>query len=168
VPWALSGEHLGGAVLEIGGGGGAMAAGMLARFPGIRLTMADLDPRMVDAVARRLSRFGTRARTQVADATALPFDDAGFDVVVSCLMLHHVGAWEQAVAEAARVLRPGGRFIGYDLHDTAVSRAIHHVDGIHELRSVTAPTLRTTCAAAGLRLGRLRQGALTVRWVATR
>ena len=43
------------------------------------------------------------------DATALPFDDESFDAVVAAFLLLHLGAPEHAVAEAARVLRPGGR-----------------------------------------------------------
>ena len=168
VPWALSGQALNGDVLEIGGGAGAMAAGMLDRFPAARVTVADLDPRMVRASGRRLARFGERARVEVGDAIALPFADASFDVVVSCLMLHHIGRWEDAVAEAARVLRPGGRFLGYDLHDSAVSRLIHHADGIHDLRSISAPAFGQALGAAGLRDRQLRQGRLTLRWSATR
>jgi hypothetical protein len=62
------------------------------------------------------------------------------------------------------VLRPGGRFIGYDLIDTAVSRAIHHADGIHDLRSITAPTFRAALATAGVPDPVLRPGRLTLRW----
>ena len=167
VPWALSGQRLRGDVLEIGGGGGAMAAGMLRRFPDVRLTVADLDPRMVAAGRRRLARFGDRARVEVADATRLPFADGSFDAVVSFLMLHHVGAWEEAVREAARVLRPGGRFLGYDLHDTALNRLVHHVDGIHDLRSITEGSMEHVLRAAGF-ASVLRQGVLTVRWAAVR
>ncbi len=43
------------------------------------------------------------------DATALPFEDASFDAVVTAFLLLHLGTPERAVAEAARVLRPGGR-----------------------------------------------------------
>jgi ubiquinone/menaquinone biosynthesis C-methylase UbiE len=168
VPWALSGESLDGEVLEIGGGGGAMAAGVLNRFASVRITIADLDPKMVQATGRRLARFGDRARAEVGDATALPFPDARFDSAISFLMLHHVGRWEAAVAEAARVLRPGGRFLGYDLHDTAASRGLHHADGIHDLRSITAPTMRAALHDAGFLTPRFRQGRLTVRWVAVR
>ena len=56
------------------------------------------------------------ARTQAAevefvhgDATALPFGDASFDAVVAAFLLLHLGTPERAVAEAARVLRQGGR-----------------------------------------------------------
>lgn len=43
------------------------------------------------------------------DATALPFEDASFDAVVAAFLLLHLGTPERGVAEAARVLRPGGR-----------------------------------------------------------
>ncbi|PZS29399.1 MAG: class I SAM-dependent methyltransferase, partial [Pseudonocardiales bacterium] len=79
LPWALRGVRLCGHVLEIGGGGGAMAAGTLDRFPAARVTVADLDPVMVRATSRRLAAFGSRAHAQVGDATALPFDDAASD-----------------------------------------------------------------------------------------
>ena len=45
----------------------------------------------------------------VGDATALPFDGESFDAVVAAFVLLHLGSPERAVAEAARVLRPGGR-----------------------------------------------------------
>jgi ubiquinone/menaquinone biosynthesis C-methylase UbiE len=168
LPWVLAGQRMSGDVLEIGGGGGAMAAGVLGRYPAVRMTVADLDPLMVRVTERRLARFGARAMATVGDATALPFDDASFDVVVSSLMLHHIGRWEAAVAEAVRVLRPGGRFVGYDLVDTVVSRAIHHADGIHDLRSITVPTFRAALAEAGVTAPVLRAGHLTLRWAATK
>jgi SAM-dependent methyltransferase len=43
------------------------------------------------------------------DATGLPFADGSFDAVVAAFVLLHLGAPERAAAEAARVLRPGGR-----------------------------------------------------------
>ena len=56
------------------------------------------------------------ARTQVSDvefvlgdATALPFEDGSFDAVVAAFVLLHLAAPERAIAEAARVLKPGGR-----------------------------------------------------------
>jgi len=45
-----------------------------------------------------------------ATADELPFPDASFDGVVACLVFEHIDAVEQAIAEVARVLRPGGRF----------------------------------------------------------
>jgi ubiquinone/menaquinone biosynthesis C-methylase UbiE len=45
----------------------------------------------------------------VGDATALPFEDESFDAVAAAFVLLHLGAPERAVAEAARVLKPGGK-----------------------------------------------------------
>jgi SAM-dependent methyltransferase len=45
----------------------------------------------------------------LGDATELPFADASFDAAVGAFLLLHLGRPEQAVAEAARVLAPGGR-----------------------------------------------------------
>ena len=125
LPWALQGFRPQGDVLEIGAGSGAMAAELLAAHPNVRLTVTDFDPAMVDAAAARLSGFGERVSARQADATALPFPDASFDVVLSWVMLHHTVAWETALAEAIRVLRPGGHLVGYDLLATAPLRLLH-------------------------------------------
>ena len=127
LPWALNGHALTGDVLEIGGGSGAMAAGVARTHPDARLVVTDLDPAMVAAARQRLEGF-THVRVQTADVTALPFADHSFDVVTSYLMLHHVVDWPGALTEAARVLRPGGLFIGYDMTDTALAQLIHRVD----------------------------------------
>ncbi len=129
LPWALAGAQLDGDVLEIGGGGGAMAEQLLVRFPHVRMTVTDYDEAMVAPARRKLERFGERIRVQSADATALPLGDGAFDAVVSFIMLHHVLEWERAIDEAGRVLRPGGLLVGYDLLDSAASRWLHRIDG---------------------------------------
>ncbi|HEX7747009.1 MAG TPA: methyltransferase domain-containing protein [Micromonosporaceae bacterium] len=129
LPWALRGQELNGEVLEIGAGGGSMAARLLANRPGVRMTVTDYDDAMAASARARLARFGARATVLRADATRLPFPDARFDAVVSFIMLHHVIAWETAIDEAVRVLRPGGALIGYDLLATPVARALHQANG---------------------------------------
>lgn len=147
LPWALGGERLSGDVLEIGAGGGAMAAGVAATFPDARLTVTDVDEAMVRAARRRLAERPD-VRVVPADVTALPFPDASFDVVTSYLMLHHVIGWREALAESARVLRPGGVLVGYDLTRTSLSRLVHRLDGSPTL-IVSPPELRAGLAAAG-------------------
>ena len=115
LPWVCAGTTLKGEVLEVGAGGGANASSLLARFADIRLTATDLDPAVLASARQRLRRFGGRAEVTEADVTQLSFDDAAFDGVVSMIMLHHVGDWRRALSEVARVLRPDGRFLGYDL-----------------------------------------------------
>lgn len=50
----------------------------------------------------------------VGDATNLPFADATFDIVAFSSVLHHIDQFPRAVAEAARVLKPGGRVFAFD------------------------------------------------------
>jgi ubiquinone/menaquinone biosynthesis C-methylase UbiE len=129
LPWALQSERLGGEVLEIGGGSGAMAARLLATRPTLRITVTDYDQAMVAAARTRLAPFADRAGAQQADATRLPFPDGRFDAVLSFIMLHHVIDWEAALDEAVRVLRPGGVLIGYDLVASRLARWLHQAEG---------------------------------------
>jgi ubiquinone/menaquinone biosynthesis C-methylase UbiE len=140
LPWSLHGFEPRGDVLEIGAGSGAMAAELLAAHPAITMTVTDFDPDMVDTASRRL---GSRATVRQADATALPFDDASFDCVLSWVMLHHTVEWETALAEAIRVLRPGGHLVGYDLLSTAPMRLLHRNDHDH-IRTMTMSELRAS------------------------
>lgn len=61
-----------------------------------------------------------RVILHTADLTFLPFDDATFDVVTSSLAIHNIadrGSRERAVAEALRVLRPGGHLVIADIRN---------------------------------------------------
>ena len=136
-PWALGTIDLRGDVLELGSGSGAMAEELLDHYPSIRLMATDVDPAMRSAAEARLARFGERVEVRHADAADLPFDDSCFDAVISFIMLHHVLDWERALAEAARVLRPGGSFSGYDLVESGLSRLTHRLDrSPHRMASV--------------------------------
>ena len=128
LPWALDGHTLTGSVLEIGGGSGAMAESVARTHPEVWLTVTDIDEVMVRSAGARLKAH-PRVAVEQADVTALPYDSGTFDVVTSYLMLHHVIDWAPALAEAARVLRPGGTFLGYDLTATRVARLVHLADG---------------------------------------
>lgn len=50
-------------------------------------------------------------RFVLADATALPFDDDSFDVALTVHVLHLIPAWQQALAEIRRVLKPRGIYL---------------------------------------------------------
>ena len=96
-------------VLDVGCGIGGPARTLADEF-GCRVSGIDLTPVFV-AVATALSeRMGFAGRTdfRVADATALPFDDAVFDRVWSQNVLMNVRDKARAFAEMARVLRAGG------------------------------------------------------------
>jgi ubiquinone/menaquinone biosynthesis C-methylase UbiE len=111
----------GGRVLEIGCGPGHLAIRMAAEH-GLAVTGLDLDPAMIErAQANAADAPSTNPEPDfvVGDAAALPFADASFDAVVSTLSMHH---WEDsaaALAEIARVLRPGGQALIWDLGSSA-------------------------------------------------
>ncbi|HWG15364.1 MAG TPA: class I SAM-dependent methyltransferase [Streptosporangiaceae bacterium] len=122
LPWILRGVEPTGEGLEIGAGVGAMTAQLLSLYPRFRMVATDTDTELVGMAEQVLSSFGKRASVQRADASALPFPDGRFDLVLSAAMLHHVIEWDRALAEAVRVLRPGGKLVGYDLANTPPAR----------------------------------------------
>lgn len=95
-------------VLEVGVGMGADAV-RWARA-GARVTGVDLTERAVALTRERLAAEGLLGDIEVADAEALPFPNASFDIVWSWGVLHHTPRADDALVEAARVLRPGGRY----------------------------------------------------------
>jgi ubiquinone/menaquinone biosynthesis C-methylase UbiE len=144
----LCAQRLGRDVLEIGVGSGSVARQLLADAPELAWTAIDVDPHMTRAAATRLRAF-PGASVKTADATAMPFPDESFDSVVSCLMLHHIIDWERAVAETARVLRPGGIFVGYDLTRTPLASLFHRLDGSPH-RLIAPDDFQTECSRHGL------------------
>jgi SAM-dependent methyltransferase len=76
----------------------------------------DLTPALLEAGADRLRQAGiTNVLLQEGNAADLPFVDASFDLVLCRGALHHFSRPEQAVAEMARVCRPGGRVVVSDM-----------------------------------------------------
>lgn len=102
-------------VLEVGSGAGYNAEVFCDRYPRWRFTATDYDPDMVERSRALLARFGDRVRVEQADATELAYEDASFDLAISLGVWHHVGSWEKALAECARVLRPGAWLLLVDL-----------------------------------------------------
>lgn len=112
------------AVLEIGSGPGELALEIARRLPGGDVVGIDLAETMVDRATGRARAEGQeeRVRFHLADAAALPLADGSFDVVVSTLSLHHWSDPAAVFAEIARVLRPGGVALVYDLRPFAYTR----------------------------------------------
>jgi malonyl-CoA O-methyltransferase len=95
------------AVLDLGAGTGLAARELKRRFRRAAVTAADIAAPMLE-VARRHSRFWRPIRCVLADASALPFEAASFDLVFSNLMLQWLAPPDAALAEMRRVLKPGG------------------------------------------------------------
>jgi ubiquinone/menaquinone biosynthesis C-methylase UbiE len=98
-----------GATLEIGAGTGLN----LQHYPAAvtRLVLAEPDEHMRRRLARRVAEARPAAEIVDAGVERLPFPDASFDTVVVTFVLCSVPEQEAALAEVARVLRPGGRLL---------------------------------------------------------
>ena len=97
-----------GDVLDVGSGDGAAASSLA---PYCRsLTCVDTNAKMIDVARERLQRF-EHVNAQVADVHALPFAPASFDAVLMFHTLTYAEKPGQALAQCARVLRPGGRLV---------------------------------------------------------
>lgn len=95
--------------LDVGTGAGALA---LALAPFVATVIGvDVEPELL---ARARERAPANVTFEEADATALPFPDASFDLAGSLRTLHHVHRPELAIAELARVTSRGGRVLVVD------------------------------------------------------
>ena len=100
-----------GRVLEV-----AVGTGRNLQFypPDVTLTGIELSPAMLAIARRRAAELGREIDLRQGDAQALPFDDSSFDTVVCTLSLCTIPDHAKAIAEMARVLRPGGRLLLLD------------------------------------------------------
>jgi SAM-dependent methyltransferase len=101
-------------VLDVGVGPGLLAEDM-ARTVGAEGHVAgiDLSEAMLEMARRRCAELAW-TDFRVADATKLSFADASFDALVSTQVYEYVADMDGALAEASRVLRPGGRIVVLD------------------------------------------------------
>jgi len=106
--------------LDVGAGTGALLAALRAARPGLAAAAVDLAPGMAAAAQARLPG----ALVAAADAEALPFRAGRFDLVVSTSALQWLPGLEPSLAEAHRVLAPGG----------TLAIALFGARTLHELR----------------------------------
>jgi SAM-dependent methyltransferase len=92
--------------LDLGCGDGELAAVMLSGA-GLRWTGLDIDAHDAELARRR----GFHDAVHVAPASRIPEGDASFDLVFANSSLEHMDDLEGVLAEVARVLKPGGRFV---------------------------------------------------------
>lgn len=99
------------AVLEIAAGTGAVTRALAPKLPsGARYVVTDLNQPMLDHAASQQPQDG-RISWRQADAMALPFDDAAFDLVCCQFGAMFFPDRPAAYREARRVLKPGGHFL---------------------------------------------------------
>jgi 2-polyprenyl-6-hydroxyphenyl methylase / 3-demethylubiquinone-9 3-methyltransferase len=155
-------------ILDMGCGGGFLANYLAAQghiVTGIDLTAENL------AVARA---HGT-ATYELADACALPYPNASFDVVCAMDLIEHVPDPDKLVAEVGRVLRPGGLFFFHTFNRTFIANLIvikgvawfvkNAPDDLHVIDLFRSPAeVEAMCRAHGLEISTLHGSRPRFRW----
>ena len=137
-----------GRLLDIGTGTGRLLEVLAPRVDSA--LGVDASKAMLALARARLSRAGlSHCAVRLADMYRLPFADAAFDVAVLQMVLHHADEPAQVLAEAARVLCPGGRLVVVDL--ARHERADISARFAHRRPGFTDAAMARMLRAAGLR-----------------
>lgn len=108
----LSGAQEGNAVLDCATGTGDLALAFKRKVGASgRVMGTDFCKEMLDSAPAKAAREGLQVEFQVADAMALPFADATFDVASIAFGIRNVDDPVKCLKEMARVVRPGGRVV---------------------------------------------------------
>jgi ArsR family transcriptional regulator len=112
VALSLLPEHCG-TVVDLGTGAGLLLPGLLARAD--RAIAVDASTTMLELARRTVAADAPRCDFRLGDLNHLPVADREADAVMACMVLHHLSDPRGALAEARRVLRPGGWLTIVDL-----------------------------------------------------
>ncbi|WP_339795151.1 methyltransferase domain-containing protein [uncultured Imperialibacter sp.] len=104
-----AGEH----ILEFGFGTGTNLLVAANRCSDCHLIGLDIDPKMREIAAKKLSRHSFNIPLELYDGGEFPFESGTFDKVYSCLVFHHLDKASKiwSMREIHRLLKPGGRFV---------------------------------------------------------
>ncbi len=141
--------------LDAGAGAGALAFALASLVR--EVVAVDLEPALLDEGRRRAP---ANVSFVEADATALPFDDASFELTGTLRTLHHVERPALVVSELARVTAPGGTVLVVDQlapDDPAAAEQLNRFERERDAstsRVLARAELRTLFDAAGLSIRR--------------
>lgn len=118
-------------VLDICSGTGDLALAIAARGIAKRVDATDFSPEMLAVASRKVAKIASQTEVSfsVADAQALPFADASFDVVTVAFGVRNLPDRAANFREVLRVLRPGGRYVilEFSTPGWAPWRAVYHL-----------------------------------------
>ncbi len=114
---AAHGPCRGGTIFDVGTGPGRIPIELCRADPVAVVLGVDLAPNMLDLARRNVTQAGFDARIDLdlVDAKALPYDDGGFEAVLSNTIVHHIPEPAAALTEMARLVAPGGTLMVRDL-----------------------------------------------------
>ena len=101
-------------VLDMGTGAGLLLPGLLRRAE--RVIAVDSSTTMLDMARRSLGKETMRCDFRLGDLGHLPVADGEVDLVMACMVLHHLSHPAEAISEAHRALAPKGRLVVVDLY----------------------------------------------------
>lgn len=144
-------------VLDVGCGTGTLAAQLAAADCAVHVHGVDGDEAVLARAREKTEAIDGRIRLSHGRSDALPVADGTVDVVIASLLLHHLvlEAKQRSLAEARRVLRPGGRLVIADWgapHDPLMRTAffaLQLLDGFATTREHAAGRLPSLVAQAG-------------------
>ena len=116
-------------VLELGCGTGNLSVALAARYPGAELTIVDASAELIEIARARLQDEAPEVTVHPVIRMFEDFapEEDGFDLVTSCIALHHVADKAPLYAMMARALRPGGELLFADQMQGATD-AVHAVN----------------------------------------
>jgi len=140
-------------VLDMGCGFGKSTGPIAAHFPQAQVDAVDLAAPVLEVAARRTKNV----RFRQMDATRTDYPDGHFDLVTSTMLLHEMPppVIEKTLAEAARVLHPGGKMVHLDFHNLRdpFARFIHYTHGRRNNEPFMEPLAEMDIAALLGKLG---------------
>jgi 2-polyprenyl-6-hydroxyphenyl methylase/3-demethylubiquinone-9 3-methyltransferase len=116
-------------LLDIGCGGGVLTEEFASM--GCQVTGIDISPRSIAVAQVHAARSGLSIDYRVGSGTSLPFGERNFEAVSCCDVLEHIRDWKQVIAEAVRVLVPGGLFFFDTINRTRKSQ-VTFIYGLQE------------------------------------
>ena len=144
-----------GFALDVGCGTGRVKRALDERYPGAIVSGCDIALPMLRKAAE-LSGASSEPALTSADCEALPFKKDSFDLVVSSLTYQWAADMDAALAEAGRVLRPGGLFLFSTLSDGTLTELSDSVGALTRLMGfVEADALRASIISSGFEVREL-------------
>ena len=122
-------------ILEVGCGIGTLTSYLAEKY-NWKVTGIDLDPEQIER-AKKDNNANENLTFLEADVTKLPFENNGFDMALSCDVLHHIPNWYEALNEIRRILSPKAFYILNDLALPRFTAKIFKNCGVYAVKDIT-------------------------------